>query len=167
MRPNKMIAADFERHAFSGGEPVLTWRKAFGGFQCGRPTPDDGYSNTRERTANVPLRKGYTQVCVWEGTTCSQEEVDDFVAFMREELGARVQYLEEITTGPGKGGPGGRIDLFFAVHDDDASGPFAIKRLAYGIRWLDDAISEVNGGAVLYPRRVLDYRCWTRNLEEE
>jgi hypothetical protein len=105
---------------------------------------------------NVKLKKNFSTVCVWEGTLV-EGKVEEFEKYLLDELGARVQYLEEIRTKPGKGGEGGRNDVFFAVHDKDVSGRFAPQRLAYGIRWLDDAISPVNGGNVLYPDRVHDY----------
>ena len=53
----------------------------------------------------------------------------------------------------------GRNDVFFAVHDKDIS-HFCLPRIQYGIRWLDDAISETNGGNRFYPERVNDYRSW-------
>ena len=115
---------------------------------------------------NIPRRKNFSQVCVWPGTIVGAKKVDAFVAFMLEEFNARVQFLEEIKTGPDRTpegyvveGTGDRNDAFFAVHDKDLS-HFAVPRLQAGIRWLDDAISETNGGNRLYPERVNDYRSW-------
>jgi hypothetical protein len=104
-------------------------------------------------------------VCVWAGTTVG-DDADGFVKFMLKEFSARTVYLEEIETFPDRDsggrcveGTGGRTDLFFAVHREDI-GKFAVPRLAYGIRWIEDVLSEVNGGAVLYPDRVDEYRGW-------
>jgi len=111
------------------------------------------------KTENVQLADGHTQVCVWPGTTLEEGQEQDFEQFLLEDLGARGQYLEQITTNPDDSGPGGRIDLFFAVHDDDI-GKFAVPRLAYGMRWIEDAISAANGGNTLYPTRVEKYATW-------
>lgn len=112
--------------------------------------------------ANVERREGFSQVCVWEGVVVAESEVEDFLAFIRDELGARAQYLESLTTGPGKGGPGGRTDVLFSVHEDDI-GTFAIRRLRAGVRWIEDVFA--NGGDVLYPPRVLEYATWNATDE--
>lgn len=112
---------------------------------------------------NVQLKNGFKQVCVWPATLCSPEKVAEFEQFILDEFGTRVQYLEEIRTYPdykdGRvvDGTGGRNDLFFAVHTDDV-GKFAVPRLGYGIRWLEDMFG--NGHASLYPGRIVDYMCW-------
>lgn len=114
-------------------------------------------------SANVERGEEFGQVCVWPGTLVGGD-VDAFVKFMLLELKTRVVYLEEIETLPGKGGPGGRNDLFFAVHEDDI-GRFTVPRLSMGIRWIEDAISQANGGNQIYPERIEEYRTW--NLDEE
>lgn len=112
---------------------------------------------------NKQLKEGFTQVCVWPATVVGKEQVAEFEQFMLNELGARVQYLEEIATAPDTSngypveGTGGRNDVFFAVHTDDIAG-FAIKRLMMGIRWLEDVYG--NNGGNLYPQRCVDYMCW-------
>jgi len=119
------------------------------------------------RTKNVKLRKGFSQVCCWPGILLvnsmtfktKKEAVRLFENAMKKTMGTRVQYLEEIITNPGQGGEGGRNDLFFAVHHVDVS-RFAVPRLAMGIRWIEDAIAEVNGGCDLYPERVKHYCSW-------
>jgi len=107
---------------------------------------------------NVPRPDGFHQVCVWPGTIVG-EDVEGLVQFMLTEFDTRIVYLEEIKTLPGDGGPGGRNDLFFAVHHNDIP-KFAVPRLGLGIRWIEDAIAPVNGGCALYPRRVQAYRGW-------
>ena len=83
--------------------------------------------------------------------------------FFLEEMGVRVQYLEEVYTAPDMEngfpveGTGGRCDCLFAVHGDDVA-KFAIPRLQMGIRWLEDVYG--NGGGSLYPERVAEYQCW-------
>ena len=112
---------------------------------------------------NVALKEGFKQVCVWPGTLVGADSVGEFEAFMLRELGARVQYLEEVQTAPDLAngypveGTGGRNDVIFAVHSDDI-GKFAIPRLAYGIRWIEDVYG--NGGGDLYPERVQGYMSW-------
>ncbi len=115
----------------------------------------------------VARKEGFTQVVVWPGTTCKEESIKDFEQFILDEFGTRAQYLEQISTKPdldsnGRAVPdtGGRIDLFFAIHQDDI-GKFAVPRLGYGMRWIEDSISTANGGNVLYPEYVKDYCTWT------
>jgi hypothetical protein len=111
---------------------------------------------------NIDRKDGFAQVAVWPGTTLDSEEVETFEKWVESDLGARCQFLEVITTKPDSSGPGGRSDLFFAVHQDDIE-RFSIARLQHGMRWLDDAISLANGGNQLYPARVECYRSWDRS----
>lgn len=111
---------------------------------------------------NVERDDRFSQVCVWPGIIVGDKS-SEFVNDMRKFFGVRVVYLEEITTLPGNGGPGNRNDLFFGVHTDDIN-KFAIPRLEIGIRWVEDAISQMNGGCEIYPLRVQDYRSWGRDL---
>lgn len=105
----------------------------------------------------------FTQVCVWPGTVCGESKIEDFQEFMLEEFGTRVKYLEEVLTNPdidknGRvvSGTGGRNDLIFSVCSEDIP-KFAVKRLAYGIRWIEDALSN---GAEIYPERLAEYKTW-------
>jgi hypothetical protein len=113
---------------------------------------------------NVKLKEGFSQVCVWPGTVVGVANVEEFEKWMLETFGVRAQYLEEIETNPDVGkdgepvpGTGGRNDIFFSVVTEDI-GNFAIKRLAYGIRWIEDIY--LNGGGYLYPDRVAKYKTW-------
>ena len=114
---------------------------------------------------NVERKEQFQQVCVWPGCVVGADDVARFKAWMLDEFGARIQYLEEIETAEDSTGPGGRNDLFFSVHEADISA-FAVKRLAFGIRWIEDVLAECNGGLcadgkpVLYPDRVLEYKTW-------
>lgn len=109
---------------------------------------------------NVKRPDEFSQVCVWPATVCGEAKVEEFVKFMADELKSRVFYLEEIKTKAGNGGEGGRNDLFFAVHNEDV-GKFAVPRLGYGIRWIDDC----KGDFKLWPARVAEYKSW--DAEEE
>lgn len=118
------------------------------------------------KSENVERREAFKQVCVWPGTVVMPEQVAEFEAFFLADMGARVQFLETIETKPDldrQGNPvpetGGRHDVFMAVHQEDI-GHFAIPRLQMGIRWLEDAVSRVNGGNRLYPERVMQYLTW-------
>ena len=112
---------------------------------------------------NVTLKEGFVQVCVWPGTVVGAEQVEDFEQYFRDEVGVRVQYLEEIKTAPDYKdgypveGTGGRTDCFFAVHNDDVM-KFAMPKLRMGVRWLEDMYG--NGHGALYPERVAAYQCW-------
>lgn len=106
----------------------------------------------------VKLKPGFIQVCVWPGCIVGAEEAKLFEEDMALVFdGVRVQYLEEIETLPGQGGPGGRNDLLFAVHTNDVT-KFAVPRLGYGISWIEDAWA--NWGYEIYPERVVFYSSW-------
>jgi len=130
------------------------------------PATQTQISNWRGNMGCVAREVGYNQVCVWPSTLVGAEKIEEFVQHMRMQFGARVQYLEEIYIIPGQAyvpGPADtnerRCELFFAVHDDDLV-KFAIPRLAYGIRWVEDVLSEINGDAYMYPERVKQYKTW-------
>lgn len=110
-------------------------------------------------TLNVKLPEDHTQVCIWTGTVVKPDEIADFESFFMDEMRVRVKYLETIETKADKSGPGGRHDVFFSVHRDDVM-KFATPRLSLGIRWFEDAISSINGGNTLYPKRVEAYDSW-------
>ena len=80
----------------------------------------------------------YQQLCVWPACYLGDSTPADFEAFVLEKLGARVKFAEEVET------TGGRKDLFFYVNDEDISN-FAVRRLAYGIRWWEDVLDNGNG----------------------
>lgn len=127
----------------------------------------------RDQYGNVVRKEGFTQVCVWPATVvcnCEDgfkpEKAQEFEKYMLEELNCRVQYLEEIETTPDtdkNGEPvpdtGGRNDVFFAMHKDDVE-KAAVRRLAYGIRWLEDVLAPVNYPTQIYPNRVRHYQTW-------
>jgi len=118
-----------------------------------------------ETKKNVERKEKFTQVCVWPGTIIKDAEIPDFEKFFKDEVSARVQYLETIKTLPDKNedgtiieDTGGRSDVFFAVHDDDVMG-FSIPRLQFGIRWIEDVLGNEEKYS-LYPDRVKDYCSW-------
>jgi hypothetical protein len=118
------------------------------------------------REKNVEKKEGFCQVCVWPGTIVEEGKEREFEDFMLKELGTRVRFLETILTKPDKRkdgtddpDTGGRADVFFAVHDEDV-GKFAVPRLGYGIRWIEDALAKCNHTAHLYPSRVKKYKIW-------
>ena len=112
---------------------------------------------------NVEIKEGFSQVCVWPGTLVGEDKVEDFENFMKNEVGAEVQYLEEIKTMPDMEnghnvqGTGGRNDVFFCVNGEDV-GKFAVPRLSMGIKWIEDFID--NGGLTIHPLRIEEYRTW-------
>jgi len=111
-------------------------------------------------------KEGFSQVCVWPACIVGAEKVKEFEDLMKENFGVRVQYLEEIETFPDRDefdknieGTGGRNDLFFAIHNEDV-GSFAIKRLNFGIRWVEDVLADCNYSQRIYPERVFEYKTW-------
>jgi hypothetical protein len=131
---------------------------------------------------NVPLKEGFTQVCVWPGTIVVDRAKDDdikdqiklFEDFMKNDIGVTVQYLEEIETRPDLDSrgcivkdTGGRNDIFFAVYTNDVM-KFAVPRLQMGIRWIEDVLAEGNYRSPIYPNRVYKYCTWNKeNLERK
>lgn len=121
--------------------------------------------------STIPRNEGFTQVYVWPGTIVTAEKVDQFVAWMQDEFGVRVQYLEEIQTGPDFDNPltGGRNDVIFAVHKGDIA-KFAVPRLSVGIRWVEDVLDNeyrhnMNASPArpfhsIYPAHIKEYRTW-------
>ena len=113
---------------------------------------------------NVKRQEHFNQVCVWPGCLIDGN-IEGFTELMKEKLNTRVQYLEEIETGPDMKngrpvkGTGGRNDLFFAVHDEDIVG-FAFPRLSVSVRWIEDVLNNEEEGCSLYPERVKEYREW-------
>jgi len=112
---------------------------------------------------NVKLNDNFTQVCVWPGTEVKETEVEAFVGFMLENFKCRIQFLETVETAPDMKngypveGTGGRHDVFFAVHSEDV-GDFAIPRITFGIRWIEDVYGNKQGH--LYPARIKEYCSW-------
>ena len=115
---------------------------------------------------NVRRKPRFTQVCVWEDTFVGPEGITFFEASMWADFRVRVQYLEEIETGPDMDtlgnpvpGTGGRNDLVFAVHIDDLA-KLHKHRLGLGIRWIEDVLAHANYSSPIYPARVFGYRSW-------
>jgi hypothetical protein len=76
-------------------------------------------------------------------------------------MGVRVEYKTTLLTNPdldAKGNPepdtGGRHDVFFYIHDEDAM-KFAVPRLSLGIRWWEDVI-KYNDNSHLYPLEFIE-----------
>jgi len=114
---------------------------------------------TTVASENVALQSGFSQVCVWPATVVGgKKKQAEFVKWIESNFdGVRVQYLEEIKTLRDDTGPGGRNDLLFAVHQDDVA-KFAIPRLQYGIRWIEDVYGNKQGH--LYDARIAEYKSW-------
>ena len=105
----------------------------------------------------------FSQVVVWPGTLVGEDKSEEFEKFILENLGSRIKYIKEVKTLPdkdesGKDIPetGGRNDAFFYVHQEDIS-KFAVARLSYGMRWIEDALDN---NPYIYPKEVKEYRTW-------
>ena len=106
-------------------------------------------------------KENFDQVVVWEGTTVGEKKVSDFESWVKDELDSRVQYLGEVKTLPdlydNEGKTGVRNDLLFSVHKEDIP-KFSVKRLQYGMRWLEDVFH--NGNKHLYSEQVQALASW-------
>jgi hypothetical protein len=116
------------------------------------------------------IARPFSQVVVWEGIVIG-DLVEQFVEFCATEFnGARVKYIREIETNPDVNefgapmkGTGGRNDVLFAIHEDDVP-KFAVKRIGWGMRWLDDVYG--NGNGYLYPADVRELLSWNEPTVE-
>ena len=113
----------------------------------------------------------YTQVCVFPGLIVDENKIQVFTDLIKEAFDTRVQYLETILTKPDVDDPentGGRSDVFFAVHQDDIE-KFAVRRLGYGRRWIEDVLSNANGYHLnpLYPEYVEGYKSWNADGNDD
>ena len=106
------------------------------------------------------VKSEFNQLCVWPATLVEESQHEEFETFMKSEFGARVKIAEVVLTNPDKDengedieGTGGRSDVLFYIHSEDIP-RFAVARLAIGIRWWEDALSD--GGAKLYASNVLN-----------
>ena len=112
----------------------------------------------------------FKQVVVWPGTTMGGGTSEEFEAFILEELKTHAKFIAEITTKPDYDDPttGGRKDLVFYVASEDV-GHFALARLTYGMRWLEDVLDnearhlEESFGYCeysIYPEEIRKLRSW-------
>jgi len=101
----------------------------------------------------------YNQLCVWPACYLGEYTPEMFVEFMSEKFGVRIKFAEEVTT------TGGRIDLLFYVNDDDICN-FAVKRLAYGIRWWEDVLDNGQGAEYLEATLKKYPYTWEKPIEE-
>jgi hypothetical protein len=85
----------------------------------------------------------YRQIICWEGTELGVDDETSFISFVKDELALQhdVRVIGNVKTLPGRNGPGGRIDLFFIIHNDDVIRA-ATRRLKFGMRWMNDCIAE-------------------------
>ena len=108
----------------------------------------------------VKLNEGFDLVCVWPATLIGEKHASEFENWFKTEFDIEVQYLEEVTTLPDRDKDGnvvektgGRNDVFFAIKREDAS-KFAIPRLHFSIRWVEDAILQDEN---IYHKYVKEY----------
>lgn len=112
---------------------------------------------------NVTKQENFNQVCVWQGTIIGEDRVSEFTEWCKDTFDVRVQYLEEYKTLPDVNdfgnpveGTGGRNDVIFAIHDEDVN-KFVVSRFEYGIRWIEDVISN---NPDIYDKRIKKYGTW-------
>lgn len=116
---------------------------------------------TKEYLAELE-NQGYHQIGIVQGMALAEKDIEDFEKFALEELGGKIKYLETVKTKPdidengnAVPGTGGRSDVFVAIHEDSIKTSFSIKRLQFGIRWLEDVI-KYNNHSYLYSTEILE-----------
>ena len=94
--------------------------------------------------------ENYSQLMVWEGTLIDESEYADFQEFIASEIGSKnpVKIIGTVKTLRGYGGPGGRSDMFFIVHNDDIN-RFAIGKMKIRLRWYEDVLDNTPD---IYPK---------------
>lgn len=115
----------------------------------------------RDEHGNVVRDADKPLVVLWPGTLMGDHTAQEFADFMKADFNVDAQFLEEVTTGPDREpsglpipGSGDRIDLLFAINPT-TMGNFPVKRLAFGMRWLDDALDQ--DAYKIYPARLKQY----------
>lgn len=76
----------------------------------------------------------FVQVVVWPHTLI-EGDFDGFTKFMADEFNARVSDICEHKISDD------RTDAVFRIHSDDI-GHFAVPRLSWGMRWLEDVMAN-------------------------
>lgn len=112
----------------------------------------------------------FSQAVSWPGTTIGAGTPDQLEEFIAETFsGTRAKYIGCFLTKPdvdrfGESVPdtGGRSDLCFYVHEDDM-GKFAVQRLQFNMRWVDDVIAneKARGTASIYVQEFHDLCSWS------
>jgi len=113
---------------------------------------------------NPEIPEGYGQVCVICGMYMGKDsDITDFEKMIKETFDIEAKYLCMVHTYPDRDssgskvdGTGSRCDTFFTIKDSDVA-KFAVPRLQYGIRWLEDVL---NNNPSIYPARISKLRKW-------
>lgn len=90
--------------------------------------------------------KNYKQVCVIHNMNLPSTRYETFNKTLASvfNLTKDIRIIGVIETLPGAGGPGGRSDLFFIVHEDDIEKLCNNQRISYGIRWWEDVLFNLS-----------------------
>lgn len=112
---------------------------------------------------SLVLKPGYKHLAIWLGTELGDGSAQDFEEFMLEKLGFRVQFIEEyhtkptILNGEPVSGTGDRVDIFFAIHEEDAPMFTPMHSMLFGFYPLDVVLAMgCEGEANIYPEYLLD-----------
>jgi hypothetical protein len=108
----------------------------------------------------------FVQAVQWPGTVVTDADVQDFESFVAEHFNeTRIKFVGCFETLPDRDSygvsiadTGGRIDAYFLIHTDDIP-KFAVKRFAFGMRWVDDVLDNERGQTI-YPPKVQALRSW-------
>ena len=76
-------------------------------------------TDTIEKWKNPYSAEGYNTLCVWEGTLVEHGQEAGIEKFFLDEFKVHIKYVDKFLTLPGKGGPGGRSDVLFALLDSE------------------------------------------------
>ena len=100
---------------------------------------------------------GYEQIVVWEACVGEPGNAEGHAKNLEKMFGLKrvPRVIGNVTTLPGLGGEGGRIDFMWIVHGEDVLA-FATKRLASSepMRWWEDVLG--GGGDKIYPKDFKD-----------
>lgn len=109
-------------------------------------------------TDDVLTGKHYHQVVVCRGCGFSDEDVEQFLDFLKEQcrFAYDIRWIGLVITEAGMGGEGGRQDAFLILHQADVIklAPKLHLRQTFSISWWEDAFH--NGGHEIYPSWFVD-----------
>ena len=87
----------------------------------------------------------YKQVCVWQGTHVEWDEYEQVQNFLKVSFNMQhpIKIIGNIITLPSAGGPGGRSDFCFLIHNEEKA-LSNVKRLEFSIRWWEDVLMNLS-----------------------
>ena len=99
--------------------------------------------------------KDYIQIVVWEGVKMQPGDESKLENILKDNFKIQhpIRPIGTVETLPGLGGPGGRHDYFFLIHNKDIRCLSTPKRLLFEFRWWEDVLD--NDGWEIYDNQFI------------